>query len=422
MLLVSGACVQRTHRAPVIAEAYVGPASLRIRADLPLQSATVATVKHGDRVDILQRRRKFLRVRASGGAEGWTEESQLLNAAEMGELKDLAARAARMPSQGQGTSFNALNVHTQPAAGSPSFLQVKEGEKFEVLADIVTPHIAAERQPLSPPAEKKKPAPKKPAKQGKIPLPPLPAPPPPPANWLDLSKTDLDEEAPAEEPDAKPVATERWTLVRASGGQAGWVLTRRVSMAIPDEVAQYAEGRRIVAYFPIGYVQDEDAKKPIWLWATSGGSQQGFDFDSFRVFVWSLRRHRYETAYIERNLTGYLPILVNEVDYAGSARGNAAVEAAKYPGFSVCTRKADGELHRRQFALLGNVVRQAGDGACELPPPVWVAKAAPAPGNSMPVHAAETAPPKEGLAERLKNRVKRWFGKTGGASPTAQRQ
>ena len=48
---------------PSIGQAFVGPAALKIRADIPLESATVATVKHGDRLDILQHRRKFLRVR-----------------------------------------------------------------------------------------------------------------------------------------------------------------------------------------------------------------------------------------------------------------------------------------------------------------------------------------------------------------------
>ena len=36
-----------------------------------------------------------------------------------------------------------------------------------------------------------------------------------------------------------------WNLVRTLDGKVGWVLTRPLSMAIPDEVAQYAEGHRI---------------------------------------------------------------------------------------------------------------------------------------------------------------------------------
>jgi hypothetical protein len=413
--------MRHADRAPALAEAYVGAATLRLRADLPLQSATVATLKHGERVEIVQRRRRFMRIRTKSGAEGWTEENQLLNADEMAALKDLASRAARLPSQGQATTYYALNVHTQPASGSPSFLQLKEGDKFDLLSELVIPRQSVSREPLIPPAEKKKPVERRPAKPPKIPVLPIPQPPGPPSNWLDLSKTAEEDEPPPEPEETKPVPMEHWSLVRTAGGQSGWVLTRRVNMAIPDEVAQYAEGHRIVAYFPLGSVQDGDAKKPVWLWATSVSSHEDFDFDSFRVFIWSLKRHRYETAYIERNLTGYLPILLHDVDYAagGKSKGQAAA-AVRYPGFSICTRKDDGELHRRNFALLGNIVRSAGDEACQLPAPMWVAQAAPPqPGAAPPGNAPGSASPS--LFGRIRNRIQRLFSrnpaKTSAAKP-----
>ena len=130
LLAMAGGCRNQPKRAPAIAEAYVGPALLKIRSDIPLDSAAVATAKHGDRLEIVQRRRKFLRVRTASGAEGWTDERQLLGESDMAELKDLGARAAKLPSQGVATTYRDLNVHTQPLGGSPSFLRVKEGEKF----------------------------------------------------------------------------------------------------------------------------------------------------------------------------------------------------------------------------------------------------------------------------------------------------
>jgi hypothetical protein len=401
---LSAACGGGPKRAPVIAEAFVGPAVLKIRSDFPLQSSAVAMVKHGERLEIIARRRKFLKVRTPGGAEGWTDENQLLNAADMQELKDLAARSAKMPSQGVATTYGDLNVHTQPLRTSPSFLQLKEGDHVDVLTHVITPQTDAPRRPLIPRTPKKTAqAPKKPKKEPKIPLPPVPAPPGPPPNWLDLSRTDLDEE-PADEPEAKPVVTDDWTLVRTKTGQSGWARTRRLSMAIPDEVAQYAEGRRIVSYFPLGYVQDGDAKKPIWLWTTVGGGQQSYDFDSFRVFIWSLRRHRYETAYIERNVRGHSPVLLSNVEFAV-----AKSAPAKYPGFSICVEKPDG-LHRRDYALLGNVVRYAGERACEPQAPAWVDKTAP----GMPAQVAQAAAPAapvESFTERVRKRVKGWFQK-----------
>jgi hypothetical protein len=383
----------------------VGPAVLKIRGDIPLQSPAVATVQHGDRLEILQTRRRFLRVRAPNGAEGWTDERQLLAAEDMASLKELSERAARMPSQGQASTYSDLNVHTQPARQSPSFLQVKENEKVDVLAHVVMPRAEAPRKPLiAPPPKKPQAAKQKPAKKDvKVPPPPMPKPPAPPADWLDLSKTDLaDEAAPAEdETDAKPAPVDGWSLIRGAGGQSGWVLTRRLVMAIPDEVAQYAEGHRIVSYFSLGEVRDGDQKKNTWLWTTIGEGAPPYDFDSFRVFVWSQRRHHYETAHIERNLNGYAPVLLKEVEF--SVKG----ETTKWPGFSICVEKKDGQRRRREYALAAGRVRFAGEYACEAPPaPAQVKAPAPLSG------AAPAQQQPESFTQRVKNRLRSWFGQS----------
>src|SRR5581483_2944048 len=88
LALFLAACHTGPPKAPSIGEAFVGPAVLNLRADIPLDSKTVATVKHGDRLEILQHRRRFFRVRAPNGAEGWTDERQLLAAADMEALKE----------------------------------------------------------------------------------------------------------------------------------------------------------------------------------------------------------------------------------------------------------------------------------------------------------------------------------------------
>ena len=380
--LLSGAvgCRNERNRAPVLAEAYVGPATLNLRSDIPLDSTPVAVVKHGEKIEIIQRRRRFMRVRTASGTEGWTDERQLLGANDMEALKELSGRAAKLPSQGIATTYRDLNVHTQPATGSPSFLRLKDGDKFDVVAQMVMPRTPVAREPLIPPPPKKAPVAKKPKKQAKVPPPPMPAPPPLPPNWLDLSKTELEEdEEPPPPVEAKPVPTDYWSLVRTSTGQSGWVLTRLISMAIPDEVAQYAEGHRIVSYHSLGHVMDGGEKKPIWLWTTVRG-REAYEFDSFRVFQWNLRRHRYETAYIERTVRGYWPVLLTDA------------------GFSLCLEKKDGQKYRRQYTMVGNVVRSAGETPCELPPPAWGEKAPGGPPTMV-----------EQKRESLTDRVKGWF-------------
>jgi hypothetical protein len=398
-------CNQEPPRAPVLGEAYVGPANLKLRNDLPLQSKTVATAAHGDRVEIVQRRRRFLKVRTASGAEGWTEDRQLLASADMAALRDLSQQAKAMLAQGQATTFGDLNVHTQPARTSPSFIQLKEGDKVDVLFHRALPRNASpSRQPLLPPAPKKAKVARKPKEKDKekIPPPPPPKPPAPPADWLELSRTDLDEEPADDSKDdrgAPPVALDDWSLIRTASGASGWVLTRRLVMAIPDEVAQYAEGRRIVSYFSLGDTDFKGEKKHNWLWTTIGPGNPAWDFDSFRVFVWSQRRHHYETAYIERNLKGYAPVLMGPVEYRGQP----------YPGFSVCMEKKDGQRYRRAYAFIGQTVRLGNEKPCDAPPEIAMRAptAAPLPG----ARSAAPEPPAESWGARLK---RRWRSLTGG--------
>lgn len=126
-------------------------------------------------------------------------------------------------------------------------------------------------------------------------------------------------------------------------GKVGWALTRALIMAIPDEVAQYAEGHRITSYFQLGQVNDDGTVKSNWLWTTIIKGDQPYEFDSFRVFVWSLRHHRYETAYIERKVVGHYPTLVNT--------------KADAPSFSVVLEDDDGNWYRKTYSFDGYRIR-----------------------------------------------------------------
>ena len=266
---------------PSIGEGFVAPATLNLRRELGPRQPSVATVNHGERVEILAKRRRFVRVRTKSGAVGWTDGALLFTPEQMGELRALGLRAAGMPSQGEATVLDSLNVHTQADRQAPSFLQIREGQRVAVVAHRF------------------------------------------------VSSTERADD---------------WSLVRVSESQAGWVLTRMLVMAIPDEVAQYAEGHRITSYFSLGQVKDGDEVKHNWLWTTLAQDRQPFEFDSARVFVWSLRRHRYETAFIARNLKGYYPV-------------GAHLEPGAQPSFSLVLEEKDGLRHRRRYAFQGYRVR-----------------------------------------------------------------
>ena len=330
-LLLLAACNPETAPVPSIGEAYVGPATLSVRQDIGLQSPVVANVNHGERLEFLQRRRRFVRVRTPHQAEGWTDERLLLSQAEVASLRRLSEQSKSAPSLGVATTYDALNVHTTPDAHSPSFLQVKEGEKVDVIGHLVAPRVAPappKAAPLAPKLQSKRSSRGKKSKE--IPPPPMPSPPKLPREWLALSGVAGGPAPAATTPE--PVSMDDWSLIRNAAGESGWVLTRRLFMAIPDDVAQYAEGRRITSYLPLGETRDGDAVKRSWLWTTIEHGRQPYDFDSFRVFVWSLRRHRYETAHIERNLKGFFPLLTHPVA-APKARDAKDSAARSVPGF-----------------------------------------------------------------------------------------
>jgi hypothetical protein len=182
-----------------------------------------------------------------------------------------------------------------------------------------------------------------------------------------------------------------WSLVRTADKKAGWVLTRMLTMAIPDEVAQYAEGHRITSYFALRPNKEGDTVKNDWLWTTIAKGGEPYEFDSFRVFVWSHKHHRYETAYIERNVVGHYPI---EVSNTGDA-----------PSFSLILEGDDGALVRKTYSFEGFRVRMV-----RKEPYAAASQAVESP------KAATIAPPPEpsktrSLYSRLKDRVRHMFGK-----------
>jgi hypothetical protein len=179
-----------------------------------------------------------------------------------------------------------------------------------------------------------------------------------PANWRELSVSNLpppppEPEIPGHKRKSPPKAViEDWSLVRTPDGHAGWVLTRNLVMAIPDEVAQYSEGARITSYFPLAEVRDGDAIKHHWLWTTLREPGSPYQFDSFRVFIYVPRRHRYETAYIERRVEGFYPV---------------EVTPGATPKFSLIIRDNDGNLRRKFYVLEGYLVRKTGEQPYEMP-------------------------------------------------------
>src|SRR5581483_6945206 len=115
----------------------------------------------------------------------------------------------------------------------------------------------------------------------------------------------------ADQPAAPKPIMEDWYLVRTSSGHVGWVLLRMVDLDIPLDIAQYAEGQRIIGYFVLNTVEEDGKQVPQYLMLLNE-PKDGlvWDYNQIRVFTRNRAKHRYETAYRERNLEGYLPVKV----------------------------------------------------------------------------------------------------------------
>ncbi len=350
-----------------LAQAYIGPASVNLRAQLNQKNSTVTVLRHGQRVSVVDVHRRFIRIRTSNGVEGWVDSLDLLSPDDMARVQRERAQALKLPSEGTATAYETLNIHLDPSRRSPAFTQIAEGTPVSVLARRVTPKVSEPARP-SAAFDRPKPAPRKPkkdrnAKSNSL-QPPMPPAPKPPTGRKDLRGLNDDVEgletpansqakAGKETTPGKPQTPSRpimedWTLVRTKSNEIGWVLSHNLMMSIPDDVAQYANGRHITSYFDLGAVNDEKrGQMHNWLWTTAS-ELQNFDFDSWRVFLWNRRRHRYETSYRQRDLEGYFPVEVDPADPGDPGRT-----------FKLVTKDDDGKFRRRTYLFDGTRVHLA---------------------------------------------------------------
>ena len=253
--------------------AYVSAPQAFLRDRVAAVYDKVGTVKNGDRVQVLDRDRRFVRVRTSSGLEGWMEQRNLITQQVYDRLQKLAQQEKNDPVQATGVTRNDTNLHVEPGRESDHLYQVSEGAKLAILKRATV------------------------EKTGVIPA-PKPG-----------TKKDSDKEP-------SKAVMEDWWLVRDQDNHIGWVLARMIDIDVPLEIAQYAEGQRIIASFVLNEVQDADKKVPEYLVVLSEPKDGlPYDYDQVRVFTWNVKRHRYETAYRERNLDGALPVTVGKENF-----------------------------------------------------------------------------------------------------------
>jgi hypothetical protein len=346
--------------------AYVSAPQVVLRDRVAAVFNKVGTVSNGEKVEVLERsnNKRFARVRSADGKEGWMEARYLVAQDVYTAFAKLAAENLSAPTQATAVARRAVNLHVQPARDADALYQLKEGAKLQLLKRASTPKSgmkALAKQEEAGDDEEDKP----------------PATPPPSAK--SSAKGAATKPGVSAANILPPDPIEDWWLARDEEKRVGWVLGRMMDVEVPLEIAQYAEGQRIVGSFVLNEVPRGRAERPRPTPGRKGkpqpqdipqetGAPQDpnqlvpqyavlmtepkdglpFDFNQLRVFTWNPHRSRYETAYRER-LEGQLPFVVSKEDF-----GKEGV----LPTFIVRDRTKAGGTEERKFKLNGVMVRR----------------------------------------------------------------
>ena len=281
LVVCAAAYVRMRHKRAALEIGYAGNKQVTLVSTTALVREPVATVNYGDRLEILQRYQDQVQVRTMKGVTGWINERDLLTTDLWQKARDLETRADGMAVMARGHTRAITNLHIGPGRESPRLRQLSKTIPVEMY----------ERTTIAVPAPK-------------------------------VVKSSEQEEGGAEPAQEK---MEDWWLVRAHAADqnaiSGWVLGRFVQLDVPSPLPDYAStaGMRIVSWFELNRVNDSAGKaKPQFLvLGTHGPEGQPCDFSMMRVYTWGNQRQRYETAFVESNVCGKLPVNVTKAEAAG---------------------------------------------------------------------------------------------------------
>jgi len=327
VLIIAALLYWKLHSGPpkAISVGYVADRTVILWNTLAEVREEVGEVHYGDRVELLRVEGPSSQVRAPSGVIGWIRDSrQIMDSELWGKSASLLEHARTLPVQARGRTKTVSNVRVEPGRDASRIFQFVRGTPVVILERAVTDAPQASEENSQ---EEKASAPDEPkAKQ---------------EDWFLVLRADdanatgnNASENPAqssprgsETAKVKPASADAvsggpsvaqpgaLTVGGPTGPIAGWVLARFIEPDLPGPVKDYASSANlhVVAWFELNRVPDgSGGEAPQYLVAgTHGGEAYSCDFTMLRVYTWGKARKRYETAYVEGNLCGHLPIRVS---------------------------------------------------------------------------------------------------------------
>ena len=344
LLLIAGCGRLEAHPPREYVYVWVKGTSLRDR--VAVVSNLVAEVTNGERLQVIEHGRRFLKVKTAHGEIGWIEDHGVIDQKVYDEFQQLAKDHAHDPVVSTGVLLDDYWLRDDPGRTSDRFYLLPENDKLQMLERASVP---------------------KPKSNQLVPV-PLEKP-------ADHAK---------DEPPQAPELEDYW-LVRDSAGHVGWVRSRVLDEDVPDAIAGLGEGQKIVGAYVLRTVTDPDANVPgnqVPEYVTVLSPWKDglpYDFDQVRVFTWNVRKHRYETAYRERDIVGYLPVTVSQQMFGKQEEPVFSYRVAS--GEAVAVDPSSGAVRpantvTESFHMEGVIVRPIGN-----EPPVHTALAGTAPNR-----------------------------------------